>query len=237
MEAAPTKLLEYLRAWQVIPANTYPVDVRARSSAANDWWTPSTDAVACLVDTERLIELAGDDELCRSYEAIRVQVRDATFSSRWQLDATVNGDRSTLEPVVMAALGAIVSGLTVRDKILAASPGAVELRDTLLRVREEIMSAHLPEEACQYLLVLVGHLEQALAEVAVRGLADVQACADQLIGALTRLYPQCDGEESDQSPKVVKLLVRKIGDFLNSPLVAAIAGGVAGGVMGQITTG
>ncbi len=238
-DAAPARrLLEYLRAWQTIPASATPASVRA--DANGDWWTPSVDAVRCLVGVEELVENLSDPEVAQSYALVRDEVRDVVLSTRWALTAFAHnnpGGQRTIDEKVIAVVASIVSNLEFRAQVLAAATETKALVEFLVSLRNELTSADLDEKTRGYLLVLVSHLEQALIEAQVRGTADVASSADQLIGALQRLYVQSDGDEAKKTSGVVKTLTRKISEFLNSPFVSAVIGGAVGSGIGQITTG
>lgn len=228
------RLLEYMRAWQKIPASGSPATVRA--SADGDWWTPSVDAVRCAVEVEELVEALEDSNLRDGFETIRALIRDAVFSSKWQLDSSGQA-RETIPRSALGTLAVVVSALEGRALLMEKTSEFTELREFLLVIREQLMSADLPEETREYLLVLVSHLEQALAEAAFRGMADVATCADQLAGALTRLFVQPDGDDANKASGLVKKLVRKVSNFVNSPFMQAAIGSYVGTVTGQITTG
>ncbi len=234
----PQRLVELLESWAQIPKNQSVVALR--TDASGSWWSRSVDAVIWLSELEEAIE--HKRELRRVYDPIRDAVRSAVFSTRWQMDSTSQNVRPILNATQIAALRGLALAITPHADLIAKAPELVDLRDTLLRVRGEITSAaNLSEEASQYLLVLVGGLEQALTEVEIVGVAHVARLADELAGSLTRLFVYRDGEQSQQAAGLVKVLVGKVGQFLNSPLVVAIAGGVAGSLgtsaLGQITAG
>ncbi len=232
--SAASKLLEYIRAWQVIPAGVAPTALRGDG---NDWWTTSVDAVRCVTEVEQAIEDADDEEMARSYDMIRGEVRDVVFSTRIPLESQDSSDRRTIDDKTLAVLGSVVSGLNFRAYVVSIAPETQALSEFLNRLRGELTSAHLDEKTLGYLLVLIGHLEQALVEARVRGVADVVRCADELIGALSRLYVKTDGDETKKTTGMVKMLTRKVDEFLNSPFVSAVLGAAVGSGIGQITAG
>lgn len=100
--------------------------------------------------------------------------------------------------------------------------------DALLLVRSLISSedSELAPDDQRYLLMLVARLEEAMDQIAVHGVMDVRASADQLVGALTRLYLGDESESGKAAKNTVLRVLSAIYAFLNTPIVAALVSGV-----------
>ena len=142
-----------------------------------------------------------------------------------------------LNPGIIPGLRGIAVAMETKKSILGVGPEFQALRDDLLGLRQDPLIIGLPDQTREYVLHLLTRIEEALTEVAVTGTADVPALVDQLIGSLNRLFPR-DPNQKDQGNirNWIKRILTHFDAWLNSPIVTAIANGVASGVA-QITTG
>lgn len=142
-----------------------------------------------------------------------------------------------LNPGIIPGLRGIAVAMETKKSVLGVGPEFQALRDDLLGLRQDPLITGLPDQEKEYVLHLLTRIEEALAEVAVTGTADVPVLVNQLIASLTRLFlldPDQDGQGNIRNR--IKRILNHFDAWLNSPIVAAIAGGIASGVA-QITTG
>lgn len=142
-----------------------------------------------------------------------------------------------LNPGIIPGLRGIAVAMETKKSVLGVGPEFQALRDDLLGLRQDPLITGLPDQAKEYVLHLLTRIEEALTEVAVTGTADVPVLVNQLITSLTRLFlldPDQDGQGNIRNR--IKRILNHFDAWLNSPIVAAIAGGIASGVA-QITTG
>lgn len=143
-----------------------------------------------------------------------------------------------LNPGIIPGLRGIAVAMETKKSVLGVGPEFQALRDDLLGLRQDPLITGLPDQEKEYVLHLLTRIEEALTEVAVTGTADVPVLVNQLIASLARLF-LLDPNQDDQAGNIrnrIKRILTHLDAWLNSPIVAAIAGGIAGGVA-QITTG
>ena len=142
-----------------------------------------------------------------------------------------------LNPGIIPGLRGIAVAMETKKSVLGVGPEFQALRDDLLGLRQDPLITGLPDQEKEYVLHLLTRIEEALTEVAVTGTADVPVLVNQLIASLTRLF-LLDPDQDDQGNirNRIKRILTHLDAWLNSPIVAAIAGGIASGVA-QITTG
>lgn len=142
-----------------------------------------------------------------------------------------------LNPGIIPGLRGIAVAMETKKSVLGVGPEFQALRDDLLGFRQDPLITGLPDQEKEYVLHLLTRIEEALAEVAVTGTADVPVLVNQLITSLARLFlldPDQDGQGNIRNR--IKRILNHLDAWLNSPIVAAIVGGIASGVA-QITTG
>ena len=142
-----------------------------------------------------------------------------------------------LNPGIIPGLRGIAVAMETKKSVLGVGPEFQALRDDLLGLRQDPLITGLPDQEKEYVLHLLTRIEEALTEVAVTGTADVPVLVNQLIASLARLFlldPDQDGQGNIRNR--IKRILNHLDAWLNSPIVAAIAGGIASGVA-QITTG
>ena len=143
-----------------------------------------------------------------------------------------------LNPGIIPGLRGIAVAMETKKSVLGVGSEFQALRDDLLGLRQDPLITGLPDQAKEYVLHLLTRIEEALAEVAVTGTADVPVLVNQLIASLARLFlldPDQDGQGNIRNR--IKRILTHLDAWLNSPIVAAIAGGLASGGVAQITTG
>ncbi|QUC08455.1 hypothetical protein [Arachnia rubra] len=225
---------------QLMAAWAEPVESRKnllQMRGGRHWWEAHIEAVNLMVDMEAQVEKRKDPRLQNSWKRIEPRLWRCIFATEYRMNETgINW--VAFEEDTLVILDAIVSALTYGRWRIVETREFLELRDELEGLKSDIKDTNLSDEVREYVLHLLARVEEALAEVAVTGTADVRALADQLIGSVGRLFVfKDDGEESKNFRNRLKRLSDRLGGFLNSPLVVAIAGGVAGNFVGQITAG
>lgn len=237
-DKAPTsdaeRLLELMEAWaKPVPQGNSLLDVRG----GQKWWDRHVDAVMLMVSVGEQVERFPDKRLQASWQEIEPRLKHCIFATGYPM-RTIDPGWDAFEKDTLVILSAIVSALTYGGGRIIETKEFLELRDELNALKSDIGNTDLGDKVREYVLHLLTRVEEALAEVAITGTADVQALADQLIGSCSRLFIlKNDGEESKNFRNRLKRLAGRVNSFVNSPLVVGIAGGIASGFAGQITAG
>lgn len=220
-------LVSRVEEWATLPANTDMARQRSGESWGEGWWGPSAEAVKWLLEFESDIEKR--PELCSKYALVRAPLHDMLFFRTVMPSASGRELLSEIQVNHFKLLAdALVRDTERAERVIATMPELGALRDNLNSLRGDITASDLGQDVSEYLLRLIDGFDEALGEVAVRGVADVQRLADELAGALLRLFvPSPDSEEAQGRYQKVKVLVSKGYAFFNSQLVAAVVGAVA----------
>lgn len=228
------RLLEVMETWaKPVPPGSSLLDVRG----GQEWWDRHVDAVTLMVSVADQVERFPDKRLQASWREIEPRLQHCIFATGYPMRA-VNPSWDAFEKDTLVILSAIASALTYGGGRIIETKEFLELRDELNALKSDIGNTDLGDKVREYVLHLLARVEEALAEVAITGTADVQALADQLIGSCSRLFIlKDDGEESKNFRNRLKRLAGRVNSFVNSPLVVGIAGGIASGFAGQITAG
>ena len=229
------RLAELITAWaKEIPSGKSLMEFRS-SERKTSWWKVHGEAVLLMLNVANQVDAARDPRLQNSWNLIEPRLWNGIFATEHGL---VSGSQvSWFTPDTLAILDVVVSRLDIERKPLNMGSEFQALRDDLLGLRQDPLITGLPDQAKEYVLHLLTRIEEALAEVAVTGTADVPVLVDQLIASLARLFlldPDQDGQGNIRNR--IKRILNHLDAWLNSPIVAAIAGGIASGVA-QITTG
>ncbi len=229
------RLAELITAWaKEIPSGKSLMEFRS-SERKTSWWKVHGEAVLLMLNVANQVDAARDPRLQNSWNLIEPRLWNGIFATEHGL---VSGSQvSWFTPDTLAILDVVVSRLDIERKPLNMGSEFQALRDDLLGLRQDPLITGLPDQAKEYVLHLLTRIEEALAEVAVTGTADVPVLVNQLITSLTRLFlldPDQDGQGNIRNR--IKRILTHLDAWLNSPIVAAIAGGIASGVA-QITTG
>ena len=227
------RLLEVMETWaKPVPQGSSLLDVRG----GQKWWDRHVDAVTLMVSVDQ-VERFPDKRLQASWQEIEPRLQHCIFATGYPMRA-INPSWDAFEKDTLVILSAIASALTYGGGRIVETKEFLELRDELNALKSDIGNTDLDDKVREYVLHLLARVEEALAEVAITGTADVQALADQLIGSCSRLFIlKNDGEESKNFRNRLKRLAGRMNSFVNSPLVVGIAGGIASGFAGQITAG
>lgn len=228
------RLLEVMETWaKPVPPGSSLLDVRG----GQKWWDRHVDAVTLMVGVADQVERFPDKRLQASWREIEPRLQHCIFATGYPMRA-VNPSWDAFEKDTLVILSAIASALTYGGGRIVETKEFLELRDELNALKSDIGNTDLDDKVREYVLHLLARVEEALAEVAITGTADVQALADQLIGSCSRLFIlKNDGEESKNFRNRLKRFAGRVNSFVNSPLVVGIAGGIASGFAGQITAG
>jgi hypothetical protein len=229
------RLAELITAWaKEIPSGKSLMEFRS-SERKTSWWKVHGEAVLLMLNVANQVDAARDPRLQNSWNLIEPRLWNGIFATEHGL---VSGSQvSWFTPDTLAILDVVVSRLDIERKPLNMGSEFQALRDDLLGLRQDPLITGLPDQAKEYVLHLLTRIEEALAEVAVTGTADVPVLVNQLITSLTRLFlldPDQDGQGNIRNR--IKRILTHLDAWLNSPIVAAIAGGITSGVA-QITTG
>lgn len=229
------RLAELITAWaKEIPSGKSLMEFRS-SERKTSWWKVHGEAVLLMLNVANQVDAARDPRLQNSWNLIEPRLWNGIFATEHGL---VSGSQvSWFTPDTLAILDVVVSRLDIERKPLNMGSEFQALRDDLLGLRQDPLITGLPDQAKEYVLHLLTRIEEALAEVAVTGTADVPVLVNQLIASLARLFlldPDQDGQGNIRNR--IKRILTHLDAWLNSPIVAAIAGGIASGVA-QITTG
>lgn len=229
------RLAELITAWaKEIPSGKSLMEFRS-SERKTSWWKVHGEAVLLMLNVANQVDAARDPRLQNSWNLIEPRLWNGIFATEHGL---VSGSQvSWFTPDTLAILDVVVSRLDIERKPLNMGSEFQALRDDLLGLRQDPLITGLPDQAKEYVLHLLTRIEEALAEVAVTGTADVPVLVNQLITSLTRLFlldPDQDGQGNIRNR--IKRILNHLDAWLNSPIVATIAGGIASGVA-QITTG
>lgn len=229
------RLAELITAWaKEIPSGKSLMEFRS-SERKTSWWKVHGEAVLLMLNVANQVDAARDPRLQNSWNLIEPRLWNGIFATEHGL---VSGSQvSWFTPDTLAILDVVVSRLDIERKPLNMGSEFQALRDDLLGLRQDPLITGLPDQAKEYVLHLLTRIEEALAEVAVTGTADVPVLVNQLITSLTRLFlldPNQDGQGNIRNR--IKRILTHLDAWLNSPIVAAIAGGITSGVA-QITTG
>ena len=206
------------------------------SERKTSWWKVHGEAVLLMLSVDKQVDATQDPRLQKSWNLIEPRLWSGIYATEHGL---VSGSQvSFFTTDTLAILDAVVSRLESEQKpLLNTGPEFQALKDDLLGLRQDPLITGLPDQARKYVLHLLTRIEEALTEVAVTGTANVPALVDQLIGSLTRLFPRDPDQEGKGNIRNwIKRILTHFDAWLNSPIVAAIANGVASGVA-QITTG
>ena len=229
------RLAELITAWaEPLPPGKTLMDFRSWEQQTS-WWKIHSEAVLLMLSVDKQVDATHDPRLQNSWNLIEPRLWNGIFATEHGL---VSGSQvSWFTPDTLAILDVVVSRLDIERKPLNMGSEFQALRDDLLGLRQDPLITGLPDQAREYVLHLLARIEEALTEVAVTGTADVPVLVNQLIASLTRLFlldPDQDGQGNIRNR--IKRILTHLDAWLNSPIVTAIANGVASGVA-QITTG
>lgn len=229
------RLAELITAWaKEIPSGKSLMEFRS-SERKTSWWKVHGEAVLLMLNVANQVDAARDPRLQNSWNLIEPRLWNGIFATEHGL---VSGSQvSWFTPDTLAILDVVVSRLDIERKPLNMGSEFQALRDDLLGLRQDPLITGLPDQEKEYVLHLLTRIEEALTEVAVTGTADVPVLVNQLIASLARLFlldPDQDGQGNIRNR--IKRILNHLDAWLNSPIVAAIVGGIASGVA-QITTG
>lgn len=229
------RLAELITAWaKPLPPGKLLAIFRT-DERATSWWKIHAEAVDLMRSVAKQVAATQDPRIRKSWKQIEKRLWNGIFAVKHGLSSTEQF--CYFIPDTLAILDAVVSRLESEQKPLGTGPEFQALRDDLLGLRQDPLIIGLPDREREYVFHLLARIEEALAEVAVTGAADVPALVDQLIGSLTRLFlldPDQEGKGNIRNR--IKRILSHFNAWLNSPIVAAIAGGITSGVA-QITTG
>ena len=232
---AITRLIEHLKCWSPGSGELFfleEVPVRFE---------------ACLTAVELAVAVADqlaaekNSELLDAWEGVAPYLWGSIF--RFGLDALDPNNMNPkhgfdLNPGIIPGLYGIAVAMKTKKSVLGVGPEFQALRDDLLGLRQDPLITGLPDQTREYVLHLLTRIEEALTEVAVTGTANVPVLVDQLIGSLTRLFPRDSNQDGKGNIRNwIKRILNHFDAWLNSPIVAAVAGGIASGGVAQITTG
>ena len=229
-----TRLIEHLKRWSPDVGEFFGLaEARVRFEAC-------LTAVELAVAVADQLAAEKNSELRAAWDGVAPYLWGSIF--RFGLDALDPNNMNPqhgfdLNPGIIPGLQGIAVAMETKKSVLGVGPEFQALRDDLLGLRQDPLITGLPDREREYVFHLLARVEEALAEVAVTGAADVPALVDQLIGSLTRLF-LLDPDQKDQGNirNRIKRIFSHFDAWLNSPIVTAIAGGITSGVA-QITTG
>ena len=231
---AITRLIEHLKHWSPGSGELFFLE------EVKDRFEACLTAVELAVAVADQLAAEKNSELLAAWDGVARYLWGSIF--QFGVDAldpnNINPQHGfDLNPGIIPGLRGIAVAMETKKSILGTGPEFQALRDDLLGLRQDPLITGLPDQAKEYVLHLLTRIEEALTEVAVTGTADVPALVDQLIGSLNRLFPR-DPNQKDQGNirNWIKRILTHFDAWLNSPIVTAIANGVASGVA-QITTG
>ena len=231
---AITRLIEHLKRWSPNPDDHFFLEeAPARFEAC-------VTAVELAVAAADQIAAERNFELLAAWDGIAPHLWGSIFDFGLNaLDPNSMNPKHgfDLNPGIIPGLRGIAVAMETKKSVLGVGPEFQALRDDLLGLRQDPLITGLPDQEKEYVLHLLTRIEEALAEVAVTGTADVPVLVNQLIASLARLFlldPDQDGQGNIRNR--IKRILNHLDAWLNSPIVAAIAGGIASGVA-QITTG
>lgn len=231
---AITRLIEHLKRWSPNPDDHFFLEeAQVRFEAC-------VTAVELAVAVADQLAAERNFELLAAWDGIAPHLWGSIFD--FGLNALDPNNMNPkhgfdLNPGIIPGLRGIAVAMETKKSVLGVGPEFQALRDDLLGLRQDPLITGLPDQAKEYVLHLLTRIEEALTEVAVTGTADVPVLVNQLITSLTRLFlldPDQDGQGNIRNR--IKRILNHLDAWLNSPIVAAIAGGIASGVA-QITTG
>lgn len=231
---AITRLIEHLKRWSPNPDDHFFLEeAPARFEAC-------VTAVELAVAAADQIAAERNFELLAAWDGIAPHLWGSIFDFGLNaLDPNSMNPKHgfDLNPGIIPGLRGIAVAMETKKSVLGVGPEFQALRDDLLGLRQDPLITGLPDQEKEYVLHLLTRIEEALTEVAVTGTADVPVLVNQLIASLTRLF-LLDPDQDDQGNirNRIKRILTHLDAWLNSPIVAAIAGGIASGVA-QITTG
>lgn len=231
---AITRLIKHLKHWSPSPVDPFFLEEGpARFEAC-------LTAVELAVTAADQIAAEKNSELLDAWDDIAPHLWGSIFDFGLNaLDPNSMNPKHgfDLNPGIIPGLRGIAVAMETKKSVLSVGPEFQALRDDLLGLRQDPLIIGLPDQTREYVLHLLTRIEEALTEVAVTGTANVPALVDQLIGSLNRLFPR-DPDQDDKGNirNWIKRILNHLDAWLNSPIVTAIAGGVASGVA-QITTG
>lgn len=231
---AITRLIEHLKRWSPNPDDHFFLEeAPARFEAC-------VTAVELAVAAADQIAAERNFELLAAWDGIAPYLWGSIFDFGLNaLDPNSMNPKHgfDLNPGIIPGLRGIAVAMETKKSVLGVGPEFQALRDDLLGLRQDPLITGLPDQEKEYVLHLLTRIEEALTEVAVTGTADVPVLVNQLIASLTRLF-LLDPDQDDQGNirNRIKRILNHLDAWLNSPIVAAIAGGIASGVA-QITTG
>lgn len=231
---AITRLIEHLKRWSPNPDDHFFLEeAPARFEAC-------VTAVELAVAAADQIAAERNFELLAAWDGIAPHLWGSIFDFGLNaLDPNSMNPKHgfDLNPGIIPGLRGIAVAMETKKSVLGVGPEFQALRDDLLGLRQDPLITGLPDQEKEYVLHLLTRIEEALTEVAVTGTADVPVLVNQLIASLARLFlldPDQDGQGNIRNR--IKRILNHLDAWLNSPIVAAIAGGIASGVA-QITTG
>lgn len=231
------RLAELITAWaKPLPSGKSLAAFRSGSEGQETmWWEIHAEAVALMCSVAKQVAATNDSRIQNSWHLIEDRLWNGIFATEHGLSSGSQVNWFSYD--TLAILDAVASRLDIERKPLNMVSEFQALRDDLLGLRQDPLITGLPDQAREYVLHLLTRIEEALTEVAVTGTADIPVLVNQLIASLARLFlldPDQDGQGNIRNR--IKRILTHLDAWLNSPIVAAIAGGIAGGVA-QITTG
>ena len=230
------RLAELITSWaKPLPSGKTLMDFRS-SEQQTSWWKIHSEAVLLMLSVDKQVDATHDPRLQKSWNLIEPRLWSGIYATEHGLGSGSQVSFFTTD--TLAILDAVVSRLESEQKpLLTTGPEFQALKDDLLGLRQDPLITGLPDQTREYVLHLLTRIEEALTEVAVTGTANVPALVDQLIGSLNRLFPGNPNQKDQGNIRNwIKRILTHFDAWLNSPIVTAIANGVASGVA-QITTG
>lgn len=229
------KLVDRLEDWSVTPGGQ---SVLAHRAGDDEWWAVHAETVGWLLQLEERMD-GRDDRLARSWAAVADRIHRAIFCTDVPMDSALGGSgHRHLTGEQVAIIGAVASAVESEQSLTAVSPELKELQDFNIQLRELIIGAsELETDEREYLLALLGNLDQAITDVRVRGVGDVRRWADQLSGAMTRVLGEGDSEEASKVRKMNRVLQGKVMKVLSSPFAQSAVGTGLPIAMAQIGMG
>lgn len=233
------KLVDRLEEWSVTPGGQ---SVLAHRAGDDEWWAVHAETVGWLLQLEERMD-GRDDRLARSWAAVADRIHRAIFCTDVPMDSALGGSgHRHLTGEQVAIIGAVASAVESEQSLTAVSPELKELQDFNIQLRELIIGAsELSTDEREYLLALLGNLDQAITDVRIKGVGDVRSWADQLSGAMARIFGEGDSEEADKFRKLTRVFQGKLVKVLSSPFAQSAIGSGVGTVvpmiMGQLGTG
>lgn len=179
-----------------------------------------------------------DDRLAHSWAEVADKVHRAVFCTHEVMDTNSGRTLQHLTGEQIAIVGAVASAVDSEQQVVAPSPELKELQDFNIGLRELVIGAsELGTDEREYLLALLANLDQAITDVRVKGVGDVRGWADQLSGALLRIFDEDSSEKSSKVRQMVRVLQEKVVKVLCSPFAQAALGTGLPIIMGQIGMG